>query len=346
MTPTVELHPPLHRVDDPDRRTTTVSLAVVEIVHEQAGFPENVGGSAVTIGVFDGVHNGHRELLATLCRVAAEIAQPSVVVTFDRHPRSIVAPDDAPRLLTDLNQRLELLAHAGVDQAWVVRFDEERSLESPVAFVTDLIVERLHAETVVVGENFHFGHRQHGDVTVLAELGAEYGFKTLVQPSLRAGLTLDTRPAVSSTLIREAVASNDLDAAAGLLGRQHEVRGVVEHGDGRGGPVLGFPTANVSVPGDIQLPGDGVFAGWYERPDGTVHPAALSLGRRPTFYDAHGMRLLEAYLLDFDGDLYDERAKIRFQAFLHAQRRHDTVEGLINQLHDDVAATRVRLAIG
>lgn len=318
----------------------------MEIVHEQAGFPEDVGGSAVTIGVFDGVHTGHRELLAALRRVAATSGQPSVVVTFDRHPRSVVAPDDAPRLLTDLHQRLELLAHTGVDQAWIVRFDEERSLQSPAAFVADLIVGRLHAETVVVGEGFHFGHRQHGDVAVLSELGVEYGFKTVVQPLLRADSRADTRPAVSSTLIRGAIARNDLDVAARLLGRQHEVRGVVEHGDGRGGPVLGFPTANVSVPGDIQLPGDGVFAGWYERPDGSVYATALSLGRRPTFYDEQGMRLLEAYLLDFDGDLYDERAKVRFQAFLHGQRRHDTVEGLIDQLHNDVAATRVRLAIG
>jgi riboflavin kinase/FMN adenylyltransferase len=148
---------------------------------------------------------------------------------------------------------------------------------------------------------------------------------------------------VSSTAIRHTLEEGDVVAAARLLGRPYEVRGVVERGDGRGGRVLGFPTANVQVDADVMLPADGIYAGWYERPDGSTHAAAISLGRRPTFYPEGGARLLEAYLLDFDGELYGERARVRFVSRLRGEERFETTEALVAQMNKDVEAARAAL---
>ena len=148
--------------------------------------------------------------------------------------------------------------------------------------------------------------------------------------------------AVSSTRIRQLLAEGDVAGAARLLGRPHQLRGVVVPGDGRGGPELGFPTANVALPDDLALPGEGIYACWYGRPDGSVHPAAVSLGRRPTFHAA-GAPVLEAFLLDFEGDLYDEVARVAFVSRLRDDRRFETTEALVRQMHDDVAAAREAL---
>jgi len=295
-------------------------------------------GSAVTIGAYDGVHLGHRALLAELSAQARRRGLASAVVTFDRHPATVVRPDSAPPQLTDLAQKLELLASCGVDRTVVVPFDRDRADETAEDFVAEMLVGALGARLVVVGEDFHFGHGRKGNVALLRELGAAEGFEVD-----GVVLTGEDEP-VSSTRIRRLVAGGDVAAAAALLGRPHQVRGVVAHGDGRGAAQLGIPTANVTVPPEIALPGLGIYAGRFRRPDGAEHPAAISVGRRPTFYDDNPAPLVEAYLLDFDGDLYGEGAQVSFVARLREERRFDSVEALVAQIHRDVDDARAVLA--
>lgn len=301
-------------------------------------------GSVVTIGAYDGVHLGHQAVIAEVRRRAAADELASVVVTFDRHPASVVRPESAPRLLTDLDQKLELLAATGVDRCLVIPFDELRSKEPAEDFVREVLVGALGAREVIVGEDFHFGHLRRGNVAMLRTMGADLGFAVqglpLMDPS---GQPAGTADRASSTAIRHALVQGDLDRAAAMLGREHEVRGVVAHGDERGRE-LGFPTANVSVPGEILLPADGIYAGWFQRADGSTHPAALSLGRRPTFYDEAHASLLEAHLLDFDGDLYDEHVRVRFVAWIHDEIKFDSIDALVQQIRRDCDDVRSLLA--
>jgi riboflavin kinase / FMN adenylyltransferase len=291
---------------------------------------------AVTIGAYDGVHLGHRLVVDRVRRVAAEQDLASAVVTFDQHPAAVVRPESAPRLLTDLDQKLELLEETGVDYVLVVRFDQARSEESPGDFVREVLVGCLETRAVVVGHDFHFGYKRRGNVALLQDMGAEFGFDVT---GLRLFPDGPGGQPVSSTRIRVLLAAGAVSEAAALLGRPHQVRGMVSQGDRRGRE-LGFPTANVALPSAIAVPADGVYAGWYQRPDGLRRPAALSLGRRPTFYEEADLSLLEAYLLDFDGDLYGEPARVEFVAHLRSQARFDSVAELIDQMHRDVDATR------
>jgi riboflavin kinase/FMN adenylyltransferase len=314
----------------------------VEVLTDLTVCPRPDRGCVVTIGAYDGVHLGHRALIGRVRSMAEQLGAGTAVVTFDRHPAMVVRPESAPRLLTDVDQKLELLASTGVDYTLVVHFDEERSQESPQDFVNEVLVGCLRARAVVVGHDFHFGRNRQGNVALLQEMGAAHGFDVLginLVPEAEGG------EAVSSTRVRRLLQEGDVAAAARLLDRHHEARGVVKHGDARGRE-LGYPTANVAVPDEIQLPADGIYAGWYERPDGAVHPAAISLGRRPTFYQEAKASLLEAYLLDFDGDLYDEPAKVRFVSRLRGEQRFDSVDALVAQMGDDVAATRRSLGVG
>lgn len=292
--------------------------------------------TAVTIGAYDGVHTGHRFVIDRVRRVAEEQDLASVVVTFDRHPAAVVRPESAPKLLTDVDQKLELLSQTGIDYVLVVHFDEERSTESADDFVREVLVQCLTTRAVVVGHDFHFGYKRLGNVPLLQDMGATLGFDVTGMRLFSDGL--DKEP-VSSTRIRTLIAEGAVGEAASLLGRPHQVRGVVAHGDQRG-RLLGFPTANVSLGADIALPADGVYAGWYIRPDGARRPAALSLGRRPTFYLDQKLSLLEAYVLDFDGDLYDEPARVEFVAHLRSQARFESAQALKEQMARDVATTR------
>jgi riboflavin kinase / FMN adenylyltransferase len=301
--------------------------------------PSPPAGTVVTIGAYDGVHLGHRAVIRLVRQRADERRLRSAVVTFDRHPASVVRPESAPRLLTDLEQKLELLAETGIDYCLVITFDEARSRETAEDFVKEVLIDCLGARDVVVGEDFHFGHRRAGNVPLLRELGAELGFEVDGIELMGAGGGLGDDVPVSSTRIRHALVEGDLTLANSLLGRDYEVRGVVALG-GKRGRELGFPTANVSVPGDILLPADGIYAGWFERPDGSVHASAISLGRRPTFYVESHVSLLEAHLLDFDGDLYDEHVKVRFVARLREEVRFDSVEALVEQIQRDVDQVR------
>jgi riboflavin kinase/FMN adenylyltransferase len=303
-------------------------------------------GSAVTIGAYDGVHLGHRALLAELRSRGDADGLTVVVVTFDRHPATVVRPESAPLQLCDLDQKLELLASAGVDRTVVVPFTTERADETAEDFVATVLVGGLGARLVVVGEDFHFGHGRKGNVALLRELGSVAGFAV-------EGVTLSTDAVgadggpdlpISSTRIRTLVSAGQVEEAATLLGRPHQVRGPVVHGDHRGGPELGYSTANVDVPEGICLPAPGIYAGWYERPDRSRWMTAISVGRRPTFYGADGALLVEAYLLDFDGQLYGEEAKVSFVGHLRAEQAFDSVEALIEQMGRDVESTRRLLA--
>lgn len=294
-------------------------------------------GAAVSIGAYDGVHLGHRALIARTRQEAARLGCGSAVVTFDRHPATVVRPASAPRLLTDVDQKLELLAATGVDVVAVVHFDADRAGEDPSHFVSEVLVDLLRARAVVVGADFHFGRGRSGDVGMLGALGARLGFSVTGFDLVGEG----DEP-ISSTRIRGLIARGDVTSAALLLGRPHQVRGTVGHGDARGRD-LGFPTANVAVPAEIALPADGVYAAWYRTPDGEGHPACVSIGRRPTFYREGGPQLLEAYLLDFAGDLYGQPAKVDLVSRQRGQERYESVDALVAQMHADVAETRRRL---
>jgi len=291
---------------------------------------------AVTIGAYDGVHIGHHLVIDRVRRVAAEQDLASALVTFDQHPAAVVRPESAPGLLTDLEQKLELLEETGLDYVLMVHFDEARSEESAEDFVREVLVGCLDTRAVVVGHDFHFGYKRRGDVALLQQMGAELGFDVTGLRLFPEGPGGDP---VSSTRIRELLGAGAVGEAASLLSRPYQVRGVVMHGDERGRE-LGFPTANVAVPPAILLPADGVYAGWYQRPDGLRRPAALSLGRRPTFYEDADVSVLEAYLLDFEGDLYGEAARVEFVAHLHGQVRFESVRDLVDQMSRDVATTR------
>ena len=309
----------------------------MRIITDTGECPRPERGAVVTIGAYDGVHLGHRAVIAEVRRLATERDCETAVVTFDRHPATVVRPESAPKLLTDLDQKLELLEEPGVDYTLVVHFDRERSQESAEDFVHEVLAGCLNSRAVVVGHDFHFGRGRAGNVSLLATMGGELGFDVL---GLR--LTEDAGEAISSTRIRGLIADGDVVAAAALLGRPHQVRGVVRSGDKRGRE-LGFPTANVHVAPDILLPGDGIYAGWYIRPDGSRHATAISLGRRPTFYDDQGESLLEAYLLDFEGDLYGEQARVEFVSHLRDELRFDSVDALVEQMRADVADARAAL---
>ena len=293
-------------------------------------------GSVVTIGAFDGIHLGHQALLRLVREKAVERGLPTALVTFDRHPAQVVRPETAPKLLTNLDQRLELLEATGlVDQAVVLTFEDDRRQESAENFVTEVLRGCLRARLVVVGADFHFGNARRGNVALLERMGRDLGFDVV-------GIELVSNPGevtYSSTLVRRCLADGDVRGAAEILGRVHEVRGTVVEGDRRGRE-LGFPTANVAVPEEICLPAAGIYAGTFTGSDGVERPAALSLGRRPTFYTDQPYLLLEAYLLDFEGDLYGQTAAVGFVDRIRPEERFHSVDALVAAMHRDIEAVR------
>ena len=294
--------------------------------------------SVVTIGAYDGVHRGHQAVIGQVRNEALQLGCQSVVVTFDKHPASVVRPESAPKLLTDLDQKLELLQQTGIDATLVVEFNRERSTEDPALFVKRVLVDTLRAQVVVVGEDFHFGFNRGGNVAMLRELGKQFDFQ--VEPVKLIARPDGVEEPVSSTSIRRALAGGQVEIATNLLGRAYEVRGVVVNGDKRGRSI-GFPTANVEVPNAMCLPADGVYAGHFTRENGAVYACAINLGRRPTFFEHADHSLLEAHLLDFDEDLYGEHVRVTFEHFLRSERKFDGLEAIKTQLQLDVAAARL-----
>ena len=317
--------------------------------------PEDWGASVVTIGVFDGVHRGHQRIVGRAVELAAEGGGPGavasgsppgrrlpvVVVTFDPHPDEVVRPGSHPPFLCTARRRAELLAGLGVDAVCMLPFTYEFSQLSPDEFVRTVLVGRLHAADVVVGENFRFGHRAAGDVPLLAELGEKYDFTAEGVPLLVAdGVT------ISSSYIRERLEAGEVRLAAAALGRLHRVEGVVVRGHMRG-RALGFPTANLECPPHTAIPGDGIYAGWLLSltADGEEEerwPAAISVGPNVTFNEAE--RTVEAYALDRDDlDLYGAHVAIEFSARLRGTVRFDSIDDLVAQMRRDVAEARTLL---
>lgn len=290
----------------------------------------------VTIGVFDGVHLGHQRIVWRAMARAAELRLPAVAVTFDPVPEAVVRPEAAPMLLTTVERRIELLAGLGIDGVYVIDFTPEFAALSPEEFVKTLLVDRLRAVDVVVGENFRFGRRAAGDVKMLAGFGSAAGFM-VDAISLVHGAPGSGQPAFSSTWIRERIAEGDVASAASALGRPHRLEGVVVHGDHRGRE-LGYPTANLDVSPSLAVPADGVYAGWLDD-----MPAAISIGTNPTFDGTQ--RRVEAYAIDRVGlDLYGRAMTLDFIARLRGMVAFDGIEPLLAQMADDVAACRRLLA--
>ncbi|HEU5033799.1 MAG TPA: bifunctional riboflavin kinase/FAD synthetase [Mycobacteriales bacterium] len=303
-------------------------------------------GAVVSIGVFDGVHRGHRTILDRAVAAATQRDVPSVVVTFDPHPAAVVGRP-VPLMLGTLHNRARWLAEVGIDALLILPFSREMSERTPAEFVRLVLVDALHAVHVVVGENFRFGHKQAGDVTLLASLGARDGFTVDAVPLLRGA-----GEPFSSTWIRTRLAEGDVAAAAEGLGRPHRVEGPVVRGDARG-KQLGYPTANVDVMDGMAVPADGVYAGWLVLPvrgeeqgqgrrDGARLPAAISIGTNPTFDGTE--RRVEAYVLDEDLDLYGEHVAVEFAERLRGMVKFEGVEPLVAQMADDVRRTRDILA--
>ena len=269
----------------------------------------------IAVGEFDGVHLGHREV----------IRGSDTVLTFEPHPLAVIRPEAAPRLLTSLAVKADLIESIGVDELVVIPFDREFAARDAQAFIDEILVGRLGAERVSVGENFRFGHRAGGDVELLR---AQDKFETRVAP-----LVEHEGEIVSSSHIRGLVLAGDVEHAMGFLGAPFQLRGPVIEGDRRGRE-LGYPTANLVPDDGLVCPGHGVYACLA---DG--RPAAVNVGVRPTFNTGRGV-LIEAYILDWEGDLYGQQIKLEFLRRLRGERRFDSVEALVEQMAQDVEQTR------
>lgn len=304
--------------------------------------PADWGRCVLTIGVFDGVHRGHAQLIDRAVKSAAARDMPSVLMTFDPHPMEVVRPGSHPAQLTTLTRRAELAEELGIDVFCVMPFTAEFMKLTPDRYVHDILVGRLHAAEIVVGENFTFGKKAAGNVDLLRSAGERFGYAV-------DGVSLLAEHAVtfSSTYIRACVDAGDVAAAADALGRPHRVEGVVVHGDGRG-RTIGYPTANVKPPMHAAIPADGVYASWFTvlGPGpimGTVTPgkrcrAAVSVGTNPTF--SGRTRTVEAFVLDGDADLYGQHVAVDFVERLRGMEAYASVEELIEQMDRDVDRTR------
>jgi riboflavin kinase/FMN adenylyltransferase len=301
-----------------------------------ADIPGDWGRSVVTIGSYDGVHRGHQLIIGKAVDRARALGVPAVVVTFDPHPMEVIRPGSHPPLLAPHPFRAELLAALGVDAVLVLPFTTAFSQLSPPEFVVKVLVEKLHAHTVVEGPNFRFGHRAAGTVHTLAELGETYGFEVLIVELFEHGPAGSGRP-YSSTLTRRLIAEGDVSAAAEVLGRPHRVEGIVVHG-ARRGRELGFPTANLDTLPFSAIPADGVYAGWLTA-EGERMPAAISVGTNPQFNGTE--RTVEAYALDrTDLDLYDQLVAVDFLTFLRGQEKFESIEALKRRITEDVDEAR------
>ncbi|GGV53774.1 bifunctional riboflavin kinase/FAD synthetase [Streptomyces spectabilis] len=298
--------------------------------------PQDWGRSVVTIGSYDGVHRGHQLIIGRAVARARELGVPAVVVTFDPHPSEVVRPGSHPPLLAPHHRRAELMADLGVDAVLILPFTTEFSKLSPADFVVKVLVDKLHAKSVVEGPNFRFGHRAAGNVAVLAELGETYDYDVEVVDLYVSGEAGGGEP-FSSTLTRRLIAEGDLAGAREILGRPHRVEGVVVRGAQRGRE-LGFPTANVETLPHTAIPADGVYAGWLHA-QGEAMPAAISVGTNPQFDGTE--RTVEAYAIDRVGlDLYGLHVAVDFLAFVRGQAKFESIDALLVAIGDDVKQAR------
>jgi riboflavin kinase / FMN adenylyltransferase len=327
--------------------------AGVHLWRDLADVPDGFGPSVVTIGNFDGVHRGHASVLRRMSADARAAGVSAVAVTFSPHPLQVHHPDTAPPLLTGDTDRLELLEATGLDAVLLLPYSLEFARQTPEEFVRRYLVEGLGARVVVVGRDVRFGWKNAGDLTTMIELGRSYGFSVEVIEDVTPAVSADPGSAEdhvadplrrrwSSTWVRELLEAGDVVQAARVLGRPHRLRGEVVHGDARGRE-LGFPTANLGQDAEGMVPADGVYAGWLRRADGTVLPAAVSIGTNPTFDGVE--RRVEAYVLDrTDLELYGEQVVLELVERLRPTLRFDGIDALVTQMHADVEQVRDVLA--
>ncbi|MCU1595128.1 MAG: riboflavin kinase/FMN adenylyltransferase [Frankiales bacterium] len=302
--------------------------------------PGKWGRCVVTIGVFDGVHLGHQQLIRRAVDKAQELGVPSVVLTFDPHPIEVIRPGSHPPMLTGQRYKADLVQALGVDVFCVLPFTLDFMRRQPSEFVHSVLVEKLHASAVVVGENFRYGAGGEGTVAAMTADGQRWGFSVEGFPMQGAG---DMR--WSSTYVRSCVSAGDVTSAQAALGREHRIHGIVVRGDQRGRE-LGYPTANLEPLPWSAVPSDGIYAGRLVRGSGRkaeLLPAAISIGTNPTF--AGDERRIEAFVLDFAGDLYGEHVGLSFTARLRDTLRFDGVEPLKAQMALDVERTRSLLPL-
>ena len=305
------------------------------------------GGTSVALGVFDGLHRGHRGLVDHAVGSARDLGASPVLVTFDPHPVEVIRPGTHPLVLTPLERRAELAGEFGMDAVFALPFDAGMASWEPDEFVDRVLVEGLGSRSVTVGSNFTFGRRAAGTPGVMRELCADRGIEVRVVDLLES----DGEP-ISSSRIRRLISDADVAGAATILGRPHRVSGVVVHGAGRGGRDLGYPTANLDLPEYTAIPVDGVYAGWFtlldDHPvDGTIvpgrrYPAAISVGTNPTCGDA--VRSVEAFVLDESADLYGRVAAVDFVDHVRDMEKFTSVDELLVAMDRDVARTRTVLA--
>lgn len=302
-----------------------------------AEVPEGFGPSAVTIGKFDGVHQGHRAVIGRLREVADADALQAVVVTFDRNPLALLAPERCPEALVSVRQKLGLLATTGLDAALVLPFDRALASLPPEEFVRRVLVDALGARVVLVGADFRFGARGAGDVALLEQLGRDLGFTVEIIDDVRP----EGERRASSTWVRELLAAGDVKHAGELLGHAPTVSGIVVHGAARGRE-LGYPTANLSPDSEGLIPADGVYAGWLTDA-GTRYPAAISVGDNPTF-EGVPRKQVEAYVLDRELDLYDRLVEVEFVDRIRGMVAFEHIDALIERMGVDVEVAREMLA--
>ena len=304
----------------------------MEIYPDVLALPETPIEPVVTLGNFDGVHRGHQAILAKLQSEAERRGAPSMVLTFHPHPRSILAPDVRVSQIMSLRERLRVLWDKGVDHCLVIPFDHDFAEVTAGEFVEEILWDRLKIRAIYTGDNTAFGHQRSGDVRYLASEGRRLGFDTGIVEPVFTGKTR-----ISSTAARQAIESGDMDLAARLLGRHHIVCGRVVHGEGRG-RTLGVPTANLFTDGGMH-PVPGVYAAWATTDDGARHQAVVNVGVRPTFETSEALSV-EAHLLDFDQDLYDQSLRLAMVRRIRSEIAFDGVDQLKAQIARDLAQGR------
>jgi riboflavin kinase/FMN adenylyltransferase len=304
----------------------------MKILHDPRDLPASNRKVCLALGVFDGAHLGHQQVIRQTVADAGQHEALSVVVTFDRHPNAVVAPARVPPLIYSLPQKLRAISALGAEATWLIRFDETFSRQTGEEFVRRLARDFGHLHSVCVGSEFTFGHKRSGSVELLRQLGHEL---RLIVHGL-AAVALDGR-AVSSTRIREAIALGQLDAAGQMLGRGYSLAGQVMQGD-QLGRKLGFATANLDTAG-LALPPNGVYAAHALTQTQTLR-AVVNIGVRPTVTDAAPSRRVEAHMLDWDGDLYGQELELAFVEKLREERRFESIEALRGQIARDVKAAR------
>ena len=292
----------------------------------------------LTIGTFDGVHIGHQKVLERLTKEAKNNNLKSTVLTFFPHPRTVLNPNKPLKLINSVNERTDLLSKSKIDNLIIHPFDKSFSELDPEKYVLEILVKKLKAKIILIGYDHKFGKNRTANINDLKIYGEKYGFKVI---EIKAEEISNI--AISSTKIRKAISEGDISTAKEYLGHDVSLSGRIVHGKSIG-RTIGFPTANVEIPNGMCVPSDGVYAGLYRRPDGSEHPCAINLGRRPTFYVNAEHSLLEAYLMDFSGDLYGEVAVVQFVAFLRSERQFAGLDELKDQLQVDIAHARAAVA--